>query len=413
MNMNDSIVRSVLRNASVAVVTATLFAATAAGDDFAELARLTQADGEQYITLRNSLLARHIEPWDVSGAAAQSWEFGIAAYILNRRMKEKEAFKRLDDAHPASYVSVNGYGRLSRSPEANTAFLLEKLWKAPHGKGDEWLRITPDQDRQYAYNTLAQSRHFRRAGETALWKAIWEQSEDDRFRFVAIRQVCADPDPSVQPIILQVLHHEDVDLGPDFKYRCLSGLVRRDTEETVDAIFGALDVLRNANRMDFAIAVLAANGSTRARPFVHEFILNPENHERRRVEALAKCCNRPHPDDVSVFRKFLASEVSKRVKADAVRSLSSCPLDLIRPFLGEILMEWDDHELVANAALALSIGHLRATKADSVAAAEDVALFEAMTLRDDLPEVTRIHIGRYITNIHERQAQLAVKPDDR
>lgn len=151
--------------------------------------------------------------------------------------------------------------------------------------------------------------HFRRVGETSLWKAIWEQSGDDRFRFVAIRQVCADPDPSVQPIVLQILHHEETDSWAYSKSRCLSGLVHRDTEDTVDTIFGALDVLRKENRKDFAVAVLAANGSTRARPFVHAFILNPENNERRRGEALAKCCNRPHPDDIDVIRRFMAGPV--------------------------------------------------------------------------------------------------------
>jgi len=414
MKMHHHMAPTTLRSATAVAAAVALLAAPAAADDLAELARLTQAEGEQYVTLRNTLLEKHPGPWDIPTAAAQSWEFGLAAYVLNQRLKEKEAFKTLDNEHPRSYRSIHGYGKLSRSQEANTAFLLEKMWKAPSEQEDQRWAVTPEKDREYAYNTLVQARRSKDVGETALWKSMWEKCQNGRLQYVALSYVCADPSPSVQPIIVEVLHSLDYESAPYSKSRCLAGLYHRNTEETADAIIGAMQILANAGETSDAVGALAANESARARRFVYEFILDNKNSETIRAETLAKCCGRPQPGDIQVINQFLSGEASVPVKTRALKSIGrNCPLDHVRPMFREILTESEDAELIAGAALALVNGYLLANEIDPAAAAEDTALFETVARRETLPDVTRIHIGGYVAKIREKQEFLSARPEKR
>ena len=365
-----------------------------ASEDVAGLTGLARAEGKDYVNLRDALLEEHPGPWDVAVFARQSWETGLAAFILNARLAARDVFERWDKQEPRLYAT-GGWYDLSTYPNvgplsARTAFLLEKMWKG----------IPDERHRGYAFATV--KRGFAcDAGVTALWKAIWEHSKDDQFRLVVIGRVCADPDPSVQPIILEVLHHYDNESAPYFKSRCLSGLWYRHTEETVDAILGAWDTIRNKRSwLGNALGALVANGSVRARRFVHEFILNVENDETLRGEALAKCCNQPQPDDVEIMRRFFAGPATVRVKTNALESIGChCPLDEVRPVFREVLIQSNDPKMIASAALALDSAYILAKEVDEAARAEDITLLEGVRTREDLTNATRVHIGMYIERL--------------
>ncbi|UCC32297.1 MAG: hypothetical protein JSU86_08445, partial [Phycisphaerales bacterium] len=322
---------------------------TRAGDDLADLARLVEANGEEYIRLRDALLKQHRQPWDVTPAADQSWETGLVAFVLNARMEDKEGFADLDAQRPRHYANGKSY-RLTGAAETAVAFLMEKMWKA----GD-------DRETARAYGTLRRLRGEKvaHAGETALWKAIWEQCEDERFRYAVLRNICADPDPSVQPIIEEFLQREDDQLaGYSAKPRCLAGLWHRDTEQTVDAILNAWDVLAaESGWKSDAVGALNTNSSERARRIVYKLVLDPAEDETLRAETAARCCLRPHPDDPDMFRKFFAGPGSIKMKNKALKGMrgrNGYPLDPIRPVLREIIITSDDEELTESAALTLT-----------------------------------------------------------
>ena len=154
-----------------------------ANGDWINLARVVEGEGNEYVRLRDALLDAATGHWDVTAAADQSWECGLAAFILNERLADKESFDFLDAQHPRLRADMSYY-RLSRSANANVAFLVEKMWKAPAGQEDKRWAASPEKEKEYAYETLVLLRgeRYASAGETALWKTIWKQSGDDRFR---------------------------------------------------------------------------------------------------------------------------------------------------------------------------------------------------------------------------------------
>ncbi len=388
----------------------------AESDGLVALARMVEAEGEAYVQVRNELLKEHPEPWDVAAASEKSWELGLAAFVLNQRMKEKAAYEFLDNQHPSNYRHVEGYGKLSNSSEANVAFLLEKMWKAPGDQQDRRWAATPEKDREYAYNTLVQTTYFTPVRQTPLWKAIWEKCPEVRLRFIALFFACADPDTLVQPIIEQVLLHQDASDIAFSKTRCISGLIHRDTEETVDAIIGAWDVLsgNHGKWVMNAIGALSMNSSDRARRVLYDFILDEKQPERRRSEVVAKLSNLPHLDDVGVIRRFLAGRGSTGMKADALRWLHRYPLAEIRQVLREVLSTFDDVELLSAAALSLYNAHGPARDEDRAIRLEDATMLEEVLQgRADLPNATRVHIGMYIQGLRAQPGDPRPRLPDR
>ena len=368
--------------------------------DPSRLDAIVPAEGDEYLRLRNMLLEQHPRPWDIPTAAGESWECGLAAYILNQRSIEKQAFEMLDNERPSSYRNVNGYGRLTGCPNANMAFLLEKMWKAPSKPQDVRWPVSPEKDRQYAYNTLVQARWSPPLGETALWKSMWRDCDDDQFRFIGLGPLCADPDPSVQPIILEVLHRPDPDAYPYSKYRCMEGLRYRDTEQTVDAILETWDgVMKELGLVEKALAALCLNSSDRARRFVHQFALDENQVESLRSHAVAGFCLRPHPDDAEVLHSFFQGTGSVKMKRDALQWLHKCPLEHIRLPLREILRKSNDPKLISGAINALGSAYIAAKGVDETARAEDVALLEAVRARDTLDGAIRAYAGRCIERV--------------
>ena len=402
MNMNTRTMYIRMRSAGIAVFGAALYTTPVVADDFTALARLAAAQGEQYVQQRDTLLETHPQPWDVRAASEDSWESGLAAFTLNQRMQERDAFAMLDDQFPILRANGHCY-ELSMSHDANVAFLLEKMWKAPATQRDGNWTGTPGRESERAYGTLIMlyGNEIAQAGDAALWKSMWQNCEDERFRFAAVYYLCAAPDSSVQTVIEDILQSADDRVaGYSAKSHCLSGLQYRNTGQTVDAVFGALEVLKRDGKMGDAVGVLAANENGRARRLVHEFILGPENDETLRGEALAKCCNRPRADDVEIMRRFFAGPVGERVKTNALASIGRhCPLDQVRPVFREVLIQSDDPKMIASAALALDSAYILAKEVDEAARAEDITLLEGVRTREGLTNATRVHIGMYIERL--------------
>lgn len=357
-----------------------------------ELERLVRAQGAEYSAHRDAALERFPNGWDVDSAAADSWDSGLVAFILNARLSHQQDFISLEAQVPRRDI-MGRYWKPSESTEATIAFLLETMWKGGLQKSD---RRFPEREPEYAYQTLRQLSLYR-SGTAKMWLAIWVGSPDERYKFLSLEAICADPSLTVQPVIEQFLTSGDDSLaGFRSKGRCLGALVHRDTEGSVDAVLAAWPTLRDQGYTANAIGALAANSSDRARAFVHSFIVDPGGDARQRVEALAKLCVNPKPNDADILRRLLQSEVIAEAKGDALLAMAKCPAGQILPVLREILATGDDAELVARAGLVMSAVYRRNKDIMPMNRAEDIALLESVRRRDSIPHATHVHFGTYI-----------------
>ena len=198
-------------------------------EDYARLMRLGESDGVDYLRERDALLAGHPTQWDVDAAAARSWEAGLTAFILNARLSEKERFVKWDAQRPLVQITGRYYALPGASVEIGLAFLLEKMWKGPTAKEREWA---------YKDLQLIRAKFTVGLGNTALWRAIWENCPDDRFKVIVILYIASSNDPTVIDIIQEVLQAaEDRPLGA--KHRCLLGLWHSPRDDAAEAVLAS------------------------------------------------------------------------------------------------------------------------------------------------------------------------------
>ncbi len=369
---------------------------TRGGEDFARLERVARAEGDEYVQLRDALLETHPEPWDVGVAAGQSWDAGVMAFILNARRGAKDTFRGWDALSPRYTASGRSYSLSGKDWTSVWAFLIEKIWKGETARE----RDGADYDlQQYCRESTIELGHL------ALWHAIWDGCDDERLQSVAVFQLCSNPDPSTQPIIVELLKGGNGSLDARrLRGQCMSGLWYRDTEQTVDAVLGVWDALSKTGHWEYSGAgVLARTSSERARRFVYDLVLDSSEDERLRAETLMHFCHRPQPGDIQVFRKFFAGPGSDKMKWDALGGLYRYPLNDIRPLLRELLMDSTDPKMIASAAFALSKADLSTKDVPDATKAEDIALFEeVLRTREDLHETARVHIDLYIRRLRAK-----------
>ena len=103
--------------------------------DLDTLRRAAAAEGAEYLQFREEVLKQSHAPWNISEAAAESWELGIAAFVFNTRQASPEAFQRMDALRPRRTITGRSYTLAEPSVENRVAFLIEKAWK-PIEQGD-------------------------------------------------------------------------------------------------------------------------------------------------------------------------------------------------------------------------------------------------------------------------------------
>jgi len=383
--------------------------------DLGDLGRLASSDGDEYVHLRNSLLDQQAEPWNVCAAADHSWDFGLAAFILNERAAAREVFERWDKQEPRLYASGCWY-KLNRSPHSGTAsaitaFLLEKIWKG----------IPTEAHRKYAFETLTGI--AKDTGVTVLWRAIWENSPDERLRYAALGRLCADSDPSVGPIIKEFLQGDDVLVaGYKVKGRCLAGLASNDSERAKDFVLDAWDHLKSQRYLQSAIGVLSTSSNPRARELMYAVAMDAAESMLTRRDTIARLSNLPQAGDRAFLKKFFTEVKSEQLKREVLSYIPQWfPLDMYRQPIREILRTSSDPKVVMPALGALVRGHkaplpLRDAETgewvfrrqgakiealDATAWEEDAELLEQLGARNDLPEELQVQIERYLAGMHE------------
>lgn len=303
------------------------------------LHRLAQADGVAYRALRDEVLATNRPAWDVSGAAANSWEQGVAASALNARERSPQDFARWDAQSPQLKASGHWFAPGALSGNDYVAFLLEKIWKPLHPK-----------DTERALNDLAlrMSEADARSGDTALWIAIWEDCPIELLREIAIYYLAARSDLDALAIAASVLRDHDHPKAVRRQHRCLYGLQSSELPSATTLVIQEWEHFKSNSALSGkALAILGASSNVRARQVVYAEALDPTNEEMLRHDALLSCSLRRHTGDREFLQEFLTSVTSLRLKRQVVSDLASnFPYEWIRPIMLDILRSSTDGLLV-------------------------------------------------------------------
>ncbi|UCC32300.1 MAG: hypothetical protein JSU86_08460, partial [Phycisphaerales bacterium] len=313
------------------------------------LRRVATAEAAEYLRVRQDVLAHSHAQWNIAEAAAESWEIGVAAFVLNARRVSPESFQRMDAVQPRRDITGRSYTLPEPSVENRVAFLLEKAWK-PVEEGDRARGLSDLR--------LGLRKGTGRVADPAMWRAIWEECPIERLREISLFLLASSSDLAVLGIVAGVMA-EHGDAGTKrLQALCLTGLLDSELPEAGELVLTQWEYLRQEQTLaEKALAVFGANVSERARSFVHGLALDEDQEEWLRARAAVSCCLRPHPGDPAMFRKFLAGPGSIKMKAKVLKGMqgrNGYPLDPLRPVLREIIITSDDEELTESAALTLT-----------------------------------------------------------
>ena len=368
---------------------------TMSGSEFDILRRLAAMEGSQYLALRREILDHHNSPWNVAEASGESWELGVAAFVVNARQQSGARFARWDAREPRLSAAGEWYSLACDSPDDELAFLLEKVWKP----------IDP-LDRTRALNDLSDKlgKWSARAGDARMWRAIWEQCPVERLREMSLFFLAASGDPAVLGVVAAVLSNREDPQAERLQGRCVAGLWYSELPEAAELLLAEWDYLKQDRTLARnALGALASSPDSRARQAVYQMAMDLNNPEWMRYEAVVKCSIRSHTGDRAFVEKFLGEVESLKLKREVVMALGKFPLVDVRSALREVLRHTNDAQLASAAALALSQGYIKTDTIDPRQVAEDIALLEQVAERADLPGNTRGPILELIGSIKKQR----------
>lgn len=360
--------------------------------DFIALRRVLSSQGKEYLRLRDQILDISDASWDVSQAANESWELGVAAFVLNARRAAPGDFKRMDGQEPRLYANLTWYAIRTKSIEHHVAFLLEKVWK-PVGS----------EDKRRALNDLGLSMGSSVVGigHVDMWLSIWEQCTNEGLREFALFLLSSSSDANALDIVEEVLTETD-ESTIRLKSISLLGLRSASSDAAVDIIMNSWQTFqRHLGLRETALGTLGFYGSTRARHFVYDVALDQDMDDSTRAAAMGACCIQPHSTDSDMFVQFIRQAGSEKLKAKGLHALQRCPLENVRAAVHEAVRIPSDSKVLQVATLILNSGYIRAKQVEERAADEDIALLRGILAREDLPRATRFHVSRYIQRIED------------
>lgn len=307
--------------------------------NFDEIRILIGLDDEPYRAERDRLLVNRSEPWDVSAASQVSWEVGLAAYILNARHENKALFQEWDKLKPGhSRSGIYYLLQLGNDPPPGTirAFLWEKAWK---GSEHESKCAISDMGQGWQRGCRVEENHeqHRSNAPMVLLRAMWRGAADEHWRMDALAGLATFGEVQDISIFKSVLSGDEF-ISLRYAYTCASRLSCVRDPFIVDLVS---DVMQAAVRDDVLFSrtmqILAVNPDPRARLLLHQLIADPSRTEEQRAAAVKSLANATQPEDVNIFRRFLASDTKLDTRLEAIRSLqywsAADASDILAPIL--------------------------------------------------------------------------------
>ena len=271
----------------------------------ADLVRVSRAKGDDYRALRDDLLQRHPQKWDVAAATAHSWEAGIAALAFNARLKAPETIAKWELRPSALSARGTSFDITPRNADIAVPWQLESLWQAP----DARPKLIWNFDESFHSGWQIDL-------PVDLWLSVWDNAAREDLRKVAIYSLAVSGDPSTSETIVALLN--DRASEPVFRYVCLLGLRLRDTQDTTSLVLDAWDAIVDGGHVELSIIVLAAHGDPAGRARLHEVADDPAYTVMDRVKSVVVLGSNPQPGDAERFVRFLSSDVAVSAKKDAL-----------------------------------------------------------------------------------------------
>ncbi|MCP4591572.1 MAG: hypothetical protein GY842_12600 [bacterium] len=314
----------------------------------AELRSLAVLEGDAYLGERDRLLKSCSTPWDLEAACAESWETGLAAYVLNQRQRVPKEFARITNPKKGGFSAIGlGPVRNTEDGQAGFAYLLELMWKS----GDErTIRFA-----QTDFFAAAVRYGWMPATPPTLWRKLWSSEPDELWRPVVLYGMAVQDDEPTRDLIIDLLLSGDLSgREPGSILLAIGNIERAKPGQGTQVFLRILPMtIERENLVLFqgVAAELAGIRRPEARRALYDVALDREKGTDvfRRV-ALSKCSSYARDEDIEVFRAFLAAEedMSSRVGVIGIlgRGVSAYTYAQAGPLLRELLETERDPRII-------------------------------------------------------------------
>lgn len=352
----------------------------ARAQEFDPLVALANANGAVYINLRTQLLDSHPAPWDVPAATAHAWDAGLAAFVLNGWLGNRELFNSWDGVELSRKIS----GNFRRHPatgadQVGQTYLIEQIWKTA---------LIP-QWRDDALDSLLTQNV---AGPLTLWHAVWANAPAGALKNLAAHALPNDPSNGTRNLLAGVL--DDPAAAADTKQAILTGLAVVSPAYATRVLLRTLSSWEgNIDLAGHGLRALALQTDNLARPALHTIALDSQKSEALRLTAVVAFSDQPRAADVATLEALLASAAPAQLLERTALVLKVYPINQTRALLHTLL----------SAPPTLDVLYWAIIATERKGSAEDIPALTAVAQNPAIPEHLRQSAATAVQTIQRRE----------
>jgi len=353
--------------------------------------------GDEYVQMRNKLLAEQTLAFDVVAASEKSGRAGLAAFVLDQRRAAPDQFREWDaqsQLPPPSNRRGVVYFRNERPGVAGEAFLLEQMWRPARSGADAAAFVEMG---------ALSSRGWVPQSPSALWRSLWTDSPNDYLAQAALIGIGADRSDAGRALASAILADEQ-NVPLSWRELMLESMRRGKSPFGVEVVSPLLQQFEpHATLFAEGCRVLAASPQAAAREQLHQAATDDARTPERRMVAWEACTTAPQAGDAEVLTTLLKNKaISDDQKEHAVSLLDRYPYEQAAPALRQILNESTSQSQVYYAAHTLARLHAGAG-VPAAARAGDIEMLQGVSQRGDLAESVRKSVAEAAQSLRAKQ----------
>jgi hypothetical protein len=268
---------------------------------FAEVRQLVAAQGNDYKTLRDSLVKAGAK-WNQELALKEGWEAGLAVAILNARIDHRDAFDKLD----LTSLSTDHSGRQRFLPQKEVGmeyetFAIEQFWKClwpndvRNSKHDEIVRAVMRPTLEGPISEEGQAKK--------LWMALSDPAVKPQLRAIGIYASCRYQE------CRQPAEEALGDGSAPFmvKFAAITGMFTYKSPFRLDVIVEKTSKMKdNLSVIQTAINELGKDSDKKSRELLYRWIADSSFSQVARGTIFNEFSYTPQPGDIEVLRSVLS-----------------------------------------------------------------------------------------------------------
>lgn len=290
---NDGLCAALMVTVALYVASGKTCVCLAQSPSLDDLREVVAAKGDAYGMLR-ARLTKAGNKWDVDSALKDGWATGLAAFIINTRVDNRDAFAELDAASLVPMADGRPTFRPRRAEGVVwQAFVLEQTWKA----------LWPEElcTRMIERSVMKQPV----AGPTNLWQELTAPAVGPNLRAVGVYGLCK----------YETFNDQAADLltnnaSPSIVRRAvLCGMDTYKPSFARDVIVKAMPQWANDDYLRVrALMFLAGDSADASRGVLHQWLGDERLSETMRTEIVNALSANPKACDADVYRDLLQRE---------------------------------------------------------------------------------------------------------